>query len=122
MKTACVDFDGVLATYTGWRGPEHLGDPLPGCQQFLEALKAQGYTVVILTTRDADAVGRWLETHSLAHLVKSTTNVKVPATVYVDDRAVLFTGDYDAVLKATAGFKTWWEELREKGGDRSGPE
>lgn len=24
-----VDFDGTLATYFGWDGPDHIGDPIP---------------------------------------------------------------------------------------------
>jgi hypothetical protein len=34
-KHVCVDFDGVLAEYTGWKGPDHLGAPRAGAKHFL---------------------------------------------------------------------------------------
>lgn len=107
--TACVDFDGVLASYTGWKGPDHIGDPLPGAAGFLRDLQAHGMRVVIHSTRDADAIRGWLRRHGMADLVADVTSHKVPALVYVDDRAVTFRGDFDAALEEVRGFRTWWE-------------
>ena len=28
-KTVCVDFDGVLAQYTEWKGPDYMGGRCP---------------------------------------------------------------------------------------------
>jgi hypothetical protein len=35
MKTVAVDLDATLATYEGWRGIQHIGDPRPGAANFL---------------------------------------------------------------------------------------
>ena len=41
-KHVYVDFDGVLAEYDGWKGPEHLGAPRPGAKEFLEEINRLG--------------------------------------------------------------------------------
>jgi hypothetical protein len=113
-RTACVDFNGVLDTYTGWKGPDHLYPPREGVREFLEQLSAM-YTVVVLTTFDHRKVRGWLRAHGLDGLVSDVTNKKIPATVYIDDRAVRFDGDYGATLREVERFRTHWE--RAKDGD-----
>ena len=49
-KHVCVDFDGVLAEYTGWKGPEHLGEPMPGAKEFLQGILDLGMKTIVLTT------------------------------------------------------------------------
>lgn len=49
-KTVCIDLDGVLAHYDGWKGVEHIGDPLPGAKELVAQL-AKKYKVVLWTTR-----------------------------------------------------------------------
>lgn len=34
-----VDLDGTLAHYDGWRGEDHIGDPIP---PMVERIKASG--------------------------------------------------------------------------------
>jgi selenocysteine lyase/cysteine desulfurase len=105
----CVDLNGVLDSYEGWRGAEHWDPPAPGARAFLEALRDQGCRVVVFTTRHYLGVWRWLQEHGLAHLVHDVTNRKPAADVFVDDRAVCFRGDFDAALQQIAGFKAHWE-------------
>jgi hypothetical protein len=83
-KHVYVDFDGVLAEYEGWKGPEYLGPPRPGCKEFLTEIKSLGFTVVIFSTRRPGAIQVWLRTHDLWHLVSKVTNEKGPALVYID--------------------------------------
>lgn len=33
-----LDLDGTVATYTGWQGPHHIGDPIDGAIEFIEKL------------------------------------------------------------------------------------
>lgn len=108
-RTICVDLNGTLDTYTGWRGPHVWFPPRPGAARFLAALRDRGFRVVILTTRDVTGTWAWLHQHGLAPLVDDVTNQKIPAIAYVDDRAVRFTGDYDAVLRALEHFHPYWE-------------
>jgi hypothetical protein len=50
VKTVCVDLDGVLAAYSGWKGIEHIGDPLPGAVEFTHAV-AEFARVLVYTSR-----------------------------------------------------------------------
>ena len=105
----CIDLNGVLDTYTGWRGAEHWDPPRDGAREFLSALAAQGYRVVIFTTRYSDDVWQWLHRHQLAEHVTEVTDRKLPAHVFVDDRAVRFEGDFGQALRDIAGFSAHWE-------------
>ena len=106
----CVDLNGVLDAYTGWRGPDHWDPPRPGAGEFLRTLCEQGFRVVILTTRWADDARSWLETHGLARWVAEVTDRKPAAHVFVDDRAVCFRGDFAATLEEIVKFRAHWEE------------
>jgi hypothetical protein len=106
---ACVDLNGVLDTYTGWRGPKHFDPPRAGAKRFLRALRSRGFQVVIFTTRYPADVWRWLEGHGLGELVSDVTDRKPPAHVFVDDRAVCFRGDFDATLDQIDRFAAHWE-------------
>jgi hypothetical protein len=105
----CVDLNGVLDSYTGWKHPDHWDPPRPGARDFLEALHARGFDVVVFTTRHPVGVRRWLREHGLYDLVDAVTSRKPAAHVFIDDRAVCFRGDFDEVLKQVAGFKAHWE-------------
>jgi hypothetical protein len=111
MKTVCVDFNGVLDTYTGWRGPAFLYPPREGAGAFLSKL-SERYRVVVLTTFDAALVWEWLRRYGFDAYVGDVTNHKVPAVVYVDDRAVRFDGDFEATLREIEAFRTHWERGR----------
>jgi hypothetical protein len=105
----CVDFNGVLDAYTGWKGPAHFDPPRPGARAFLEALRDRGYRIVIFTTRFEDDVRRWARAHGLDELISAVTDRKLPAHVFVDDRAVCFRGDFDATLRDIDAFAAHWE-------------
>jgi phosphoglycolate phosphatase-like HAD superfamily hydrolase len=105
----CVDLNGVLDAYTGWRGSEHFDPPRPGAREFLEALARRGYTVVVFTTRYPDDVWRWLKEFNLDALVQQVTDRKPAAHVFVDDRAVCFRGDFDSTLREIDVFSAHWE-------------
>ncbi|RIZ69030.1 MAG: hypothetical protein D0530_10925, partial [Methylococcales bacterium] len=49
----CVDLDGTLIKYDGWRGEHHFGDPIPGAVEFTKKLALIG-EVVIYTARCRD--------------------------------------------------------------------
>lgn len=56
--TVAVDLDGVLASYDGWKGIECIGDPIPGALEFVGNLLAEGFRVIIFTTRTNAWVNR----------------------------------------------------------------
>lgn len=106
--TICVDFDGVLNTYTGWQGENELYEPKEGVKEFLSRLN-EDFKVIIHTARDPKKVIDWIEKHGLINYIYDVTNKKVPAMVYIDDRAIKFKGDYDLTLFELSQFKTHWE-------------
>ena len=106
---ACVDLNGVLDVYTGWKSPDHFDRPRAGAAGFLVALRLRGYRVVVFTTRHPDGVWAWLRSNHMAHLVDSVTDRKPPAHVFVDDRAVCFRGDFSSTLRDIDRFRAHWE-------------
>ena len=125
LPILCLDFDGVLHSYTsGWKGADVIPDPpVPGALPFLlEAV--QHFRVAIFSSRSHQPGGRramreWLgfwsvdTEHGLPHdtdlafLSSIEWPLEKPAAmVTIDDRALTFDGTWPAidVLKA---FKPW---------------
>lgn len=96
--TIAVDFDGVLHSYvTPWSEACICPDPpVDGAIEWLNGIVAK-FDVVILTTRgDQDggneAVMAWLREYGYSGPDLLVTSKKVPALVYIDDRAWRFDG------------------------------
>lgn len=120
IYTICVDIDGVLAQYDGWKGLDHIGDPIPGSQQFISDLLSSDPDVVIAiyTTRCNPNINRpagetietlsrrvadWWQKHGFPQgdrIGMVLTNGKPPATVYIDDRAVVCRPQIDEQTSA----------------------
>lgn len=120
----CLDFDGVLHSYTsGWKGAGNIPDPpVPGAIDFLrEAVKH--FRVAIFSSRSNDPAGgpamrEWLGVHIIADepdiflqdppwfaAIEWPTS-KPAAMVTLDDRAITFTGEWPA-MDALLNFKPW---------------
>lgn len=104
-----LDFDGVLNSYrSGWISAAEIPDPpTAGAQQFVADLLDDGWEIVIQSTRaatpqGANAISEWLILHGFplpggpltadprgAYVI---TAEKLPALVYLDDRALRFNG------------------------------
>lgn len=52
-----VDFDGTLAHYDGWKGEDHLGEPVPAMLERVKDWLARGKIIKIVTAR-VSATGR----------------------------------------------------------------
>ena len=112
--TIAVDFDGVLNTYRGWKGEEHLYDLRPGAVEFLEKL-SNNYKVVIYTTRAQSPecekrIWDWLKEHDINQYIEKITADKIRAIVYIDDRAIQFNGDFDETLQNLSEFIPHWKK------------
>ncbi len=103
----CVDFDGVLNNYKGWKGEEELFNPRKNTKKFLQELE-QEYNVIIFTTRDEDNIKQWLDLYGMPY--DKITNIKEGAVAYIDDRALKFNGSYEDCLKELKNFKAYWED------------
>lgn len=111
--TIAVDFDGVIHAYgKGWADGTIYDQPLPDALLALELLMKRD-AVFIHTTRNPRQVARWIERESWHDIDCTTwlprswygrrkpfwntrgllliTDRKLPATVYIDDRAHRFT-------------------------------
>jgi hypothetical protein len=97
-KIHYVDFDGTLAFFDIWYGPDHLGAPIPTMVEKVKEWLSKGDRVVIYTsrltpseefyTKDFDKVRRDIEEWCVKYIgVKlPITNIKSYATKYYDDR------------------------------------
>jgi phosphoserine phosphatase len=105
----CVDLDGVLNSFDGWKGADFFHPPRPGAREFLEQLNAKGYRVVVFTVRWGPDVESWLARYGLSEFVSMVTDKKPAAFAYIDDRAICFQGDYAQTLDQLHTFKAHWE-------------
>jgi len=113
--TIAVDFDGVIAEYEGWQGEQVLGTPRPDVIAALHQLDAEGWKVVVHTTRGAEDIQDYLveagvpfaEINMNSDYLSQGT--KPVATVYWDDRAVTYTGNAHRDLAKIRAFRTWNE-------------
>lgn len=88
-----VDLDGTLAQYSGWRGLDHIGKPVPVMLARVRHWLEEGYTIKIFTARAGEGesgvapVKKWLAENGLPDL--EVTNQKDFAMIELwDDRAV----------------------------------
>ncbi len=108
-RTICVDFDGVLHSFTqGWTGPMPEDPPIQGAQAFLKQLKDRGYRVVISSCRALDPLGvdgirQWMEMHGFCMENIRITHIKPPASLYIDDRGFRFEGKFNEVFQFLQG-------------------
>lgn len=120
-RTIAIDFDGVISSYTGWKGKGVFGDPIAGCKSSLEKLKADGWMIVVFTTRlEIDAISEFLKYHQIPYdyINFNPDNIeqmlfpgKVLADVYLDDRAVRFDGVWGSeLLNKICESSPWWKK------------
>jgi hypothetical protein len=100
----CLDLDGVLSRYDGWKGSDSIGEPLPGAREFARSLAAFS-DIVIFTSRCsqdfANETGHlidpakmrvriidWLEEHEIPFVDVYVGQGKPRAAAFIDDRAV----------------------------------
>ena len=90
--TIGVDLDGTLARYDGYKGPDHIGEPIEIMMSRVKHWITEGKKVVIFTARATDPnaippIKKWLLDNGLPDL--KITCVKDPSMkVIYDDRAV----------------------------------
>lgn len=94
LESVAVDLDGTLAKDNGWKGAEHIGEPIKPMLDLVRKLLDDGEEVVIFTARVHDGekstkehIAQWLKDHGLPDL--EITNEKRPdMEKFYDDKAV----------------------------------
>lgn len=122
-RTLCFDFDGVLHSYhSGWKGATEIPDPpVPGMVEAILRLQSLGWTVVVCSSRarhegGPEAMREWLVAHGFGAL--PVTAEKVPAELYVDDRALRFSGSVPEMLEAIDQWRGPWNRGEQMPGQR----
>lgn len=87
-----VDLDGTLAFYDGWKGPDHIGDPVPAMAFRVKKWIAEDKEIKIFTARaSVPEQIPYIERWCLKHFGKvlPVTNVKDFGMIELwDDRAI----------------------------------
>lgn len=116
----CVDFDGVLHSFTsGWCGITEIPDaPVLGAIEWLQRLVAYGGISVCVhgyrsrTRAGREAMRTWLLSNGMSAeqigLIHWPEH-KPAATVTIDDRSYRYNGDYWPSPQWLGAFKPWWE-------------
>lgn len=122
-RTICLDFDGVVHSYTsGWKGPRVIADPpMPGAFTFMLTMLANDWDVCVHSSRSGAWGGRramrkWMKHWALSQWWPSPGQpgledvrfplFKPPALLTIDDRAMQFTGQWPDEMECRA-FKPW---------------
>lgn len=119
-KTIAIDFDGVIHLYS--KGFTNLSDaydpPTPGTRDALKQLKAEGYRLIIVSSRPVSPIKEWLEKHRMAHYFDDISNTKHPARYYIDDHAIRFPRGHDSAWKKTVNLIHILEAERKEKNDK----
>lgn len=113
-RTFAFDFDGVLAKYDGiFRGAEHLGEPHKEVVVAIIKLKKSGHKILVYSTRSSKILKDYCKKHAIpVDYFNKNPNYKTGnpgkpvASVYVDDRALCYTGQSsEKLIKELENFK-----------------
>lgn len=107
-KSIVFDFDGVIASYNGWKGFDVLGEPNPTVIEAMRKLKIMGYHIVIFTTRPAtQTLVDWLTKHDVPYddINRNSRNPVMTSCkpiyhAFIDDRAINYHGQDEMNLLA----------------------
>lgn len=134
-KTLLIDFDGTL---TGFTFPKPAGPPMEGAVEAIRSLKAQGYYIVIFTTRawpgwiekdgrefyeaKLQEVRDWLARWGVPY--DDITHEKLPAMFIIDDRSLnpgMFSWDAIAAIVERADKGDRYGTQKPRGDDAGKP-
>jgi len=117
-KSIVFDFDGVIHKYSrGWQDGSIYDEPVAGMKEVVNELH-RDYDIYIVTTRARDVGGQIaVEEYLNKHCIEfdCVTSIKVPAMVYVDDRALTFNPDnVSTLVKSIKNFQPWQDIPKNK--------
>ena len=109
-KKILIDLDGVLNDYAGNYDEKNIPPLKDGAEEFLKELNKTA-ELYLFTARNLLMTSKWLKKNGIDIYFSDITNIKIPAFLYIDDRAINFKGDYKNMLKEISEFKPYWNNL-----------
>lgn len=112
-KSVAVHFDGVIADCAGWKGIHNLEAPRPDVLAALKQLRIEGWKIIVYTMRGAESIRQYLIDADVPfdeldeNSDYPSRGQKPVATVYWDDRAVLYSGNTTRDLTLIRNICTW---------------
>lgn len=106
-KTIMIDLDGVLNNYIAYT--DEIPSIRVGAKEFIKYL-SDNFELILFTTRDLKQAVEWLQLNNIDKYFKNVTNVKIPAYIYIDDRALKFNGDYERTIDEIEKFGVYWKQ------------
>lgn len=107
-----MDFDGVIhLDQKEWVDVDIIQDePIEGINETIQKLRADGYYIFVQSARChynncMIAIQQFLDKHGI--IVDGITSRKLPAKIYIDDRAITFNGNPNDLYEAVCNFKPW---------------
>jgi hypothetical protein len=114
-----VDLDGTLAHFDHWRGPEHIGEPVPAMLARVKAWRAAGIEVRIFTARvslgEDDSperkrlakrayavIGAWCWQH-LGEVLPITCEKSFQCAAIYDDKAFRVVANEGRIVSSATG-------------------
>jgi len=112
------DFDGVVASYSGFAGKEDIQEPNAEVVRAIRMLKEKGCKILVHSTRGDEFIQKYCEQFSIPvdyinrRPDKQGDNPGKPiAYVYIDDRAICYKGENaETLISEIKNFKTYWQE------------
>jgi len=126
QKYVCIDLDGTIAHYIDWQGETVFGEPVEGVQQALGRLQAEGWKIIIFTTRgNKDLIAGYLKNHKIPYdyinenptQPDNAADGKPYAEAYIDDRGIQFNGNWPAAVNEALHFTPWEKRSEMNQGD-----
>ncbi len=117
-RVIAFDFDGVLASYSGFVTKEDIQEPNAEVVKAIKILKEKGCKILIHSTRGDEFLKKYCEQFSIPvdyinrRPDKEGDNPGKPiAFVYVDDRAICYKGEIaETLVSEILDFKTYWQK------------
>lgn len=117
-RTIAFDFDAVISQYHGFAGLEHTGEPIPEVVEAIRRLKELGHIVIVNSTRSTELIKEYCNKYHIPidyinenPMFPDATGSKPVANVYVDDRALCFSGQSaEMLVEQAVNFRPHWEK------------
>ncbi|HCR52298.1 TPA: hypothetical protein DIV48_01450 [Candidatus Kaiserbacteria bacterium] len=112
------DFDGVIASYSGFIAHDDVQTPNAEVVKAMKLLRGQGCKILIHSTRGDEFLRKYCEKFSIPFDyinrrpdLEGENPGKPIASVYVDDRTICYRGeDAQTLIAKIAQFKPYWKE------------